>query len=442
MGVRDPASCRAGPGPPLRRRPRAALAGPVHRAVDVPPALGPGRAGPLRLRVQRRRHHRGVRLGPGHRPAPQGHRPAQRHPPGRAAPGRRDDLLVRRHRRRRVRALGRRAVRRPAGRRRAGPGAPRRAGRLPGRSGDRPDHVGRRHLDRRGQHHLAAERRGPRVGRLHPPRGRQRRGAVRGRDPARDQPLRARRLPAPGGAGGPDGRFAGRREVRRPRPRVDAAGLRAPGRGLPAVAAARAARPRGAAALGSADRRRAGAGRRPARRGGRRLLPGRRGAAGRAHPRGPHPALPVRAGHRAAAGAADRPRVRRLGGRPAGRHGRVHLLVGGPAGRRAGPAPGRHGPAAGRPAGRAGARLRARDRPMGGRPGRPGARARRPATRPRPPTRGVQPARRPARGRRGPVQRHAGGLGRRRVRGRGGRTTGAPPATGRPGGTPSRAGRG
>ena len=47
------------------------------------PALGPRRAGPLRLHLERQRDDRGLRVGPGHRHPPAGHRPraAARTPP-------------------------------------------------------------------------------------------------------------------------------------------------------------------------------------------------------------------------------------------------------------------------------------------------------------------------------------------------------------------------
>ena len=199
----DERSRAAAARPPGRRRPRpavhrrrsgAALARPVHRRPDVAPALGARRARPQRLHLQRHRHDRGLRLGPGHRHPPPGHRPAQRHAPRRAAARRRDGVVVRRHRRRRVRALGRRAVRRPRRRRRPAPRrvrASRTATRPGWRSAARLVAAGTSTDD--GTRIWLAQRGGPARGRLRARRGRGRRRAVRRRDAARDLALRARR---------------------------------------------------------------------------------------------------------------------------------------------------------------------------------------------------------------------------------------------------------
>ncbi len=246
-----PAPGGTGPGPPVqRRRARGALAGTVLLGPDVAARLGPRRAGPQRLRLQRQRDHGDPHLGPVDRRATAGDGPAQRHPRRRPAAGRRDGLVVRRHRRRRVRPLGERAVRR---RLRARTRRARRPGRLPGRAGDRAPARRARHVHRRRHDDLAAR---PRLGRPGPrsvPAHRGRRGgrAQRGRDAAGDPPLRARRLPAPRGARPGHGRRrGGRRAVRRPREGARAAGV-LPGRRRPAAAdRARAPRPRGGARLG------------------------------------------------------------------------------------------------------------------------------------------------------------------------------------------------
>ena len=272
-----------------------ALACQVHRAADVAARMGARRAGPLCLHLERQRDDRGVRLGPGDRPAPPRHRPPKRHPHRDAPAGRRDGLVVRRHRRRRVRALGARAVRRPARGRPAGARPRRRRGRLPGRARGGTRRRGRGDLHRRRHEDLAAPRRRPCGGRLPARRRRRRRRAVGGRDAARDQPLRARGLAAPGGARGARvGRRARRGEVGRPGEGPHAAGLRPAARGRAPPAAARAPRPRGAADVGRAGRHRTGDRPRPARRGVRRLLPRRPEPPRLAHRRRPHPAVPLR----------------------------------------------------------------------------------------------------------------------------------------------------
>ena len=159
---------------------------------------------------------------------PPGDRPAQRHAPRHAAAGRRDHVVVRRHRRRRVRALGRRAVRRPPGHAHAvGAVPPCRASRTatrPGsRSGARLVAVGTSTDD--GTRIWLAPPRRPRPGDLRPRRGRRRR---------RRSPTTRRcwRSPTPSTATPrhpavrvrPDGgRQRGRGEVRRPGPRPDPA---------------------------------------------------------------------------------------------------------------------------------------------------------------------------------------------------------------------------
>ena len=285
------------------------------------PELGPRCPGPLHVRLQRERHHRGVRLGPGHRPAPEGHRPAQRHALRRADPGRRDDLLVRRHRRRRVRALGA-PSRSPAVRPDADPEPV-----LPGVPDGYPAglEIGRRRWPR-GPRPTTAPRSGCAAATARRARStRTRRTPGSGRCPRTRRCWRSATpsTATPGtrrcGWCASSRRRAGRREVRRHRPRADPARLRAAAGRSPAAAAARAARPRGAAALGRRRGHRAGAGARPAGRAGRRLLPGRHGAAGRAHPRGPHPAAPVRPGHRTSCASCRRRRA--ASGRP--RRGRT-----------------------------------------------------------------------------------------------------------------------
>ena len=193
------------------------------------PALGPRRPGPQRLHLQRQRHHRGLRLGPRDRRST-GRSPtaaAARTPPT-LPPDGDDRLVVRRHRRRRVRALGH-ASRSPAGAaNRVEPARARRRGRLPGRAGDRAAAGRRRHLHRRRHHDLAAPRRRarPRSSTPHTEDAGRRR-AVRGRDAAGDQPLRARRLAPPGTCACCPGR---RRRARSPRSPTG------PGKGLAPLA--------------------------------------------------------------------------------------------------------------------------------------------------------------------------------------------------------------
>ena len=166
------------------------------------PGVGAGRPAPQPLRLRRQRRRRAVRVGPRDRRAPPGHRPAQRHADEHAQPGRRDHLVVRRHRRRRVRHLADPAVRRrPRHRRR-----PRGGARLPRRARGRP-HDGRdRPLDRRRQRAVAgAVRRDP-PGHLPARRPRLGRRPDQGRRAARHLPLRARRPALPGPARAPDGR--------------------------------------------------------------------------------------------------------------------------------------------------------------------------------------------------------------------------------------------
>ena len=299
-------------------------------------------------------------------------------------PGRRDGLVVRRHRRRRVRALGRRAVRRPPGRRR------RRARRCPAsRTATRP---GWRSAARSspsapppttapGSGCAAATAR-PRCVYAHAEDAGRRR-AVRGRDAAGDQPLRARRLPPPGGAGAcrvADGSAVAEKSD-------------GPGKGLTPLAFAPVA---GDPRLLLLHERR---GReelliwdvvadtetelahRPARRAGRRLLPRTaarllvwhtHAARTRLHrydlATGELTELPVAAG------------LRRLGARSA-RTARSSTPARRPREPPTGPraAPGRHRPRAGHPARRARAGLGAGRGPVGGRAGRAGARAGRPA---------------------------------------------------------------
>ena len=231
---------------------RSSAGGPLHRALDVAAGVGPGCPGPLHLRLQRERHDRGLRLGPGHRPAPAGHRPAQRHAPRRADPGRRDDLVVRRHRRRRVRALGR-ASRSPADR-----PTPTRSRWCPGVPDGYPAGLeigpGRRRVgrvDRRRHHDLAAPRRRP--GAVASTRTRRTPGS--GRCPRTRRCWRSA-TPSTATPGTRRCAWCGRRTARwSPRsPTAPAKGwtplASCRGRGTPAAAAARAARPRGAADLG------------------------------------------------------------------------------------------------------------------------------------------------------------------------------------------------
>ena len=89
--------------------------------------------------------------------------------------------------------------------------------------------------------------------------------------------------------------------------RPDPAHVRPGPRRSAAAAPARAPRPRGAADLGRRRGHRDRARARPARRARRRLHPGRPGPAGLAHPRGAHPAAPLRPRDRRA----DRPAHRR-----------------------------------------------------------------------------------------------------------------------------------
>ena len=126
----EPTHARARPLP----RGHRPLAGPLPGAAGLPARVGAGRPAPQPLRLRRQRRRRAVRLGPRDRRAPPGHRPAQRHADGHAQPRRRDHLVVRRHRRRRVRRLADPAVRRrPRHRRR-----PRGGAGLPGGPRGRP----------------------------------------------------------------------------------------------------------------------------------------------------------------------------------------------------------------------------------------------------------------------------------------------------------------
>ena len=169
------------------------------RAPRVSPAgLGAGRPAPQPLLLRRQRRRRAVRLGPGDRRAPPGHRPAQRHADRHAQPGRRDDLVVRRHRRRRVRRLADPAVRRRPGHRRRprGRSRPTRRGSRSAarwsRSAARPTTAascGWRPSGGTAAGHLPARR--PRLGRRADP----------GRRAARHLALRARRPALPGAAG-------------------------------------------------------------------------------------------------------------------------------------------------------------------------------------------------------------------------------------------------
>ena len=181
------------------------------------------------------------------------------------------------------------------------------------------------------------------------------------------------------------------------------------------------------------DRDRAG----PARRRDRGLVPRRLGAAGGPRPRRPQRGLPLRPRHRAA-GAAGHParrRPRRHG--PARRHRGAGLVVGGAA---AGDPPGRRSGRAGRAGRGAAGRLPGRG-PLGARTGRRRPRARRPPGRRGAVRDGVPGARRPRGGRRRLLPRPAGGLRRRRLRGRARQLPRARPATAAPGGTRSPAGR-
>ena len=164
--------------------------------------------------------------------------------------------MVRRHRRRRVRALGRpsRSPADPTTRRRGRP-LPGRRGRLPGRAGDRPHGRRRRHLDRRRHHGSGCARGGGRAEVVYThaggraasarcPRTRRcSRSAHSEHGDSRHPAVRVVRLAADGG-------HTVRREVRRRGQGADRAGVRAGGRRRAAAAAARAARPRGAAGLG------------------------------------------------------------------------------------------------------------------------------------------------------------------------------------------------
>ena len=347
----------------------AALAGPLHRSVDVPAAVGPGRAGPLRLHVERERHHRGLRLGPRHRP----HR--------RVTDRRSGTHAATLHARTARRCAGSPTPtatssgtgspsRSPAGRPTpsTAPVLPGVAGRLPGRPGDRARGRGRGHLDRR-RHHgsgcaaATARRRGVYTHAEDAGVG----GAVRGRDAARDRPLRARRLPAPRGARGP-GR---RRRARSPRsPTAPAEGLTplafAPVPGDPRLLLLHERRGREELLIWDvvADTERE----MPLDLPGELVAdfyPDGTRAAGRAHPRGPHPAAPVRPDTRRAERAAGGPGLVGSADGPTGRHRGVHLLVGGRARRGAGAAPGRLRPAARCPARRAGRPARCRSRTSG-----------------------------------------------------------------------------
>ena len=257
-----------------------------------------------------------------------------------------DGLVVRRHRRRRVRPLGR-ASRSPAARpprtgrgRRAGPA--RRRGRLPGRAGDRP-----RAWSPSAPPPTTAPgsgcgaRDGPARGRLRPRRGRRRRRALRGRDAAGDlaTPSTATRGTRRCGCVRAADGSAVAEKSDGPGQGPDPARVR-PGPRRPAAAApARAPRPRGAADLGRRCGHRDRARPRPARRGRRRLLPRTRRALLVWHTHAARTRL-----HRydlATGELTDLPTaagLRGLGRRPPGRHGRVLVLVGGAAADRPRPA--------------------------------------------------------------------------------------------------------
>ena len=257
--------------------------------------------GPRAVRVQRDGDVRAVRLGPGDRRAAPGHRPAERHDGRRADPGRRVDLVVRRHRRRRVRRLDAAAVRAAAARRARGarastPSYP--AGLALGRDGTA---VVGRSTDEDGTtiHVVRAGRRRPSrstgtasrpgVGDLshdgtliaveHTEHGDAMHSALR--------VVRARRH---------DGRRAGRHQGRHGGTGPGGPRLRPGRRRHPAARRAPAARPLGADDLGRGDRRGDRPRHRPAGRRERRVVSGRLRAADRAQLRGPQRAVALRPG--------------------------------------------------------------------------------------------------------------------------------------------------
>ena len=284
---------RPGARPPLRRRARGAVARPVHSAADVATALGARRPGPLPLHVQRERHDRGLRLGPRHRHASPGHRPAQRHLRCHRHPGRRRRLVVRRHRRRRVRPLEWPSRSRAASRRPRCPvsrtATP--AGLDVGRSVVAAGTLDRRRHARSGcaaptaaAAVIYASTEDAGVGGL-----------------SEDETLLAIRHSEHGDSRHPDVCV-----VRAADGSTVAEKSDGPGKGLTPLAfapvagdprlllAARAPRPRGAADLGRRRRHRDRDPPRPARRGGRRLVARRHALLVCARPRGPHPAVPLR----------------------------------------------------------------------------------------------------------------------------------------------------
>ena len=422
---RSPPAGRPGSG-----RPRVSL-----------PGWARGRPAPLPVHLRRQRRRRAVRVGPADRRAPPGDRPPQRHAHGHAEPGRRHHLVVRRQRRRRVRHLADPAVRRRHGRRRrrrGRAGLSRRAGGGPHPGGDRP-------LDRRRQRAVAGapRRAGPRRSTGTPTR------------PSVDALTRDDELLVISHSEHGDPRYPALRVLRtadttEDEPAVVAEKWDGEGRGLHALEFGPL--PGDRRLLVGHERR----GReelliwdveagtetelapRPARRRDGRLLPGRVGAAGRARPRRPQRAVPLRPGHRGAGEAGHPARRRPRGDRPAGRHRGAGLVVvraaaGDPPGRRAGRAVGGRRGAAGRLSGRG---------PLGARPGRGRARAAGPPRGARAVRDGVPGARRPGVGRRRLLPRPAGRLRGRRLRGRARQLPRAPRATAAPGGTRSPAGRG
>ena len=448
-GERTHASGRRRPRPALRRRrARGAVAGAVHRHPHVAAHVGPRRAGPQRLHLQRHRHDRGLRLGPGHRHAPAGHRPARGHAPRHAAARREEHLVVRRHRRRRVRALGHGGLRRPRGRaastdrhRDDGPGAGTPARRASRASGTEPVPA----LPGVEDGYPA----GLEIGRRLVAAGTSTDDGTRIwlRDRTTDAPARVVYAHAEDAGVGAlsddetllaishsehgDSRHPAVRVVRTADGSAVAEKSDGPGRGLTPLAFAPVPgdqrllllhERRGReellvwdVAAGTETETRD----RPARRARGRLRPRRDGAARLAHACGAHPAVPLRPRDRRADRPAHRAGLRGLGRGPSGRHGRVLLLVGRGAADRPRAAPRRHGPRADHAAGRSAAGLGAGRGPVGGRPGRAGARPRRPARgRDRTGARGRQPARRPARRRRRPLLRGPGAVGGRRVHGR------------------------
>ena len=255
------------------------------------------------------------------RRAPPGDRPAQRHAHGHPEPGRRHHLVVRRHRRRRVRRLADPAVRGRPGRRR------RRRGRRrpipPGSRSAAPLVAIGRSTDDGSELWLAPSGGAARVIYRHPdPASRRRphprRRAAR-RSPTPSTATRATRRCACSDRGHHRGRAGRRRrEVGRRGARPARAGVRPAARRPAAAGRPRAARPRGAADLGRRGRHRDRARPRPARRRDGRLLPGRLGAAGRARPRRPQRAVPLRPGHRVR-WRSWTPRPASSAGRPPGR---------------------------------------------------------------------------------------------------------------------------